>query len=393
MDIWNKKEFKFKSEISHYEQISNWVRKAESDINEYITNYNDYFVRNNKISKENKTQLDPLPRLILIPNIGLIGIGNNKKASKVASDIGQAWVETALSASSFGSFKPVGEKDTFDLEYWGLEQAKLGKKKAPKLEGHIVVITGAGGAIGKQISKEFKNAGAEIIAIDIDEKALSLTKNYCGKNTLGITCDITIEEQIEIAFQNIIEQFGGIDILISNAGAAWEGSIANMDETIFRKSMELNLYSHYFLSKKALNIFHSQDFSEENKESILGGQILFNISKQALNPGANFGSYGISKAALLALMRQISLEEGVNKIRANGINADRIKSGLLNPKMIENRSAARGLTEEEYMSGNLLKSEVLALDVAKAFLALADMKKTTGALLTVDGGNVAAMVR
>ena len=92
-------------------------------------------------------------------------------------------------------------------------------------------------------------------------------------------------------------------------------------------------------------------------------------------------------------MRQISLEEGVNKIRANGINADRIKSGLLNPKMIQNRSAARGLTEEEYMSGNLLKSEVLASDVARAFLALADMKKTTGALLTVDGGNVAAMVR
>ena len=125
----------------------------------------------------------------------------------------------------------------------------------------------------------------------------------------------------------------------------------------------------------------------------MGGQILFNISKQAFNPGPNFGSYGISKAALVALMRQISLEEGKNRVRANGINADRIKSGLLNSEMIKNRSLSRGLSEEEYMSGNLLKSEVLAKDVGKAFLGLALMEKTTGAIVTVDGGNVAAMVR
>ena len=112
-----------------------------------------------------------------------------------------------------------------------------------------------------------------------------------------------------------------------------------------------------------------------------------------MNPGPNFGSYGIAKAALVALMRQISLEEGVNKIRCNGINADRIQSGLLNQEMIKKRAASRGLSINEYMEGNLLKSEVLADDVAKAFLYLANMKKTTGAILSVDGGNVAAMVR
>ena len=132
-----------------------------------------------------------------------------------------------------------------------------------------------------------------------------------------------------------------------------------MNESIFRQSMELNLFSHFYASKKAIKIFHAQDYFENNEKNIIGGQILFNISKQALNPGPNFGSYGISKAALLALMRQISLEEGNNKIRANGINADRIRSGLLDSEMIKNRSKSRGISESDYMSGNLLKSEVL----------------------------------
>ncbi len=374
-------------------QIQNWMKNTTKELRKYIDEYNQYFERNNKLSQEKKTQLDPLPRLILIPGVGLIGLGNDKKSSIVAADIGQAWVETLLSAKSIGDFKPVSEKDTFELEYWSLEQAKLGKKKEPSLKGNVVVITGAGGAIGSNIAKEFKLAGAEVVAIDKDKNAANLTAKNCGGNSLGICCDITNNSQLEKAFDQIVNTFGGIDILVSNAGAAWEGSISNMNESIFRQSMELNLFAHYYASKKAIAIFHSQDYFEINKKNIIGGQILFNISKQALNPGPNFGSYGISKAALLALMRQISLEEGQNKIRANGINADRIRSGLLDSEMIKNRSKSRGISESDYMSGNLLKSEVLATDVAKAFVALADMEKTTGALLTVDGGNVAAMVR
>ena len=375
------------------EQIVDWVENSIERINNYITEYEIYFQRNSKLSKEKKKQLDPLPRLILIPNIGLIGLGINKKSSIIAADIGQAWIETVLSANSIGDFSPVGEKDTFDLEYWGLEQAKLGKNKPPLMNGKIVVITGAGGAIGNQISKQFKSAGAEVIAIDLNKDSANSIADSLGGDTLAIECDITNKKDVENAFNKIIRNFGGIDILISNAGAAWEGSIAKMDESLFRKSMELNLFAHYYVSKSAINIFHAQDFGEKDKENLIGGQILFNISKQAINPGPNFGSYGISKAALLALMRQISLEEGLNKIRANGINADRIKSGLLNEEMITKRAAARGISEVEYMSGNLLQSEVLATDVAKAFLSLSEMKKTTGALLTVDGGNVAAMVR
>jgi len=131
-------------------------------------------------------------------------------------------------------------------------------------------------------------------------------------------------------------------------------------------------------------IFRAQGF---------GGQLLFNVSKQALNPGANFGAYGIAKAALLALMRQYALEGGGEGIRANAINADRIRSGLLDDAMIQARATARGVSTATYMAGNLLGQEVAASDVAEAFVALAALARTTGAVLTVDGGNVAAMVR
>ena len=373
--------------------MSKWVEQTEFLLDQYIYEYEKYFDRNSKLSPDRKEQLDPIPRLNLIPKLGLIGIGFDKKSAKVAADIGQAWIETVLSAISIGTFSPVGEKDTFDLEYWSLEQAKLGKKNGANLSGFIVAITGAGGVIGSQIAKKFKQAGAEIIALDLNKNAAEETANSLSGVNLAIGCDMTKSKEVEEAFKKIVMEFGGLDILISNAGAAWESSISKMKEDIFRKSLEINLFSHYYASQKAIEIFHAQDFAGKQKDQIMGGQILFNISKQALNPGPNFGSYGIAKAALLALMRQISLEEGINKIRSNGINADRIKSGLLNPEMIKKRAKSRGITEDAYIKGNLLKTEVLAEDVANAFLALAKLEKTTGALLTVDGGNIAAMVR
>src|SRR5262249_25956408 len=151
-----------------------------------------------------------------------------------------------------------------------------------------------------------------------------------------------------------------------------------------RRSFEINFFSHQNVAREAVAIMKAQR---------LGGIILFNISKQAINPGANFGAYGTSKAALLALMRQYALEHGKDGIRVNALNPDRIRSGLLTPQMIAERAAARGVSEADYMAGNLLGLEVAAEDVAEAFVAQALMRKTTGDVMTVDGGNVAAMLR
>ena len=148
--------------------------------------------------------------------------------------------------------------------------------------------------------------------------------------------------------------------MVSNAGAAWQGRIGDVAEDIMRKSFELNFYGHQRVAQAAVKIMLAQG---------TGGCLLFNVSKQAVNPGPNFGPYGIPKAAALALMRQYALDYGADGIRANAVNADRIRSGLLTPDMITSRSKARGVSEKDYMSGNLLGREVTAEDVAQAFLA------------------------
>ena len=160
--------------------------------------------------------------------------------------------------------------------------------------------------------------------------------------------------------------------------------MAELDDATLRRSFELNFFSHQAVAQAAVRILKNQ---------AMGGVLLFNVSKQAVNPGPDFGAYGTSKAALLALVRQYALELGPSGVRCNGVNADRIRSGLLTDEMISRRAAARGVTTQTYMSGNLLGREVLAEDVAQAFVFAALMDKTTGAILPVDGGNVAAMLR
>jgi NAD(P)-dependent dehydrogenase (short-subunit alcohol dehydrogenase family) len=160
--------------------------------------------------------------------------------------------------------------------------------------------------------------------------------------------------------------------------------MAELDDALLRQSFELNFFAHQAVAQAAVRVMRAQS---------MGGVLLFNVSKQAINPGKDFGAYGTSKAALLALVRQYALELGSEGIRVNAVNADRIRSGLLTSDMIRKRAASRGLSEHDYMAGNLLGREVLAEDVAQAFVVSALLEKTTGNIITVDGGNTAAMLR
>ena len=156
---------------------------------------------------------------------------------------------------------------------------------------------------------------------------------------------MTKPEQVRAAFALVCERFGGVDILVSNAGAAWQGRIGEVSDELLRKSFELNFFAHQTVAQEAVRIMLKQG---------TGGVLLFNISKQAVNPGANFGPYGLPKAATMLLMRQYALDYGADGIRSNGVNADRVRSGLLTDAMIAARAKARGLSEAEYMAGNLL---------------------------------------
>ena len=359
-------------------------RAARDAVAAFVDDYKAYFVRNNARAGGAKTMLDPLPRVVLVPGLGLFGLGRSKKDARIAADLAETAVETITDAEAIGRFESISEADMFDVEYWSLEQAKLGNAKELPLAGQIAAVTGAGGAIGAATAKAFAAAGAEVALLDLDEGAARKTAKAIGGAALALACDVTDAASVRAAFDRIAETFGGLDIAVSNAGAAWQGRIGEVDEAILRQSFELNFYGHQRVAQNAVRIMLAQG---------TGGCLLFNVSKQAVNPGPSFGPYGLPKAATLFLVRQYALDYGHEGIRANAVNADRVRSGLLTDDMIAQRSQARGLSEKDYMSGNLLGREVTADDVAQAFLAQALALKTTADVTTVDGGNIAAAMR
>jgi rhamnose utilization protein RhaD (predicted bifunctional aldolase and dehydrogenase)/NAD(P)-dependent dehydrogenase (short-subunit alcohol dehydrogenase family) len=365
-------------------KTADFARAARAAVVTFISHYRDYFTRNNARCGSTKTMLDPLPRVVLVPGLGLFGLGRSRKDAAIAADLAEAAVSTITDAEAIGRFESISEADMFDCEYWSLEQAKLGSAKELPLAGQAAAITGAGGGIGAATAKAFAAAGAEVALFDVDVDKAAAAAKAIGGAAFAVACDVTDAASVDAAFAKVAERFGGVDIVVSNAGAAWQGRIGEVAEEVLRKSFELNFYGHQRVAQAAVRIMLAQG---------TGGCLLFNVSKQAVNPGPDFGPYGLPKAATLFLARQYAVDYGAQGIRANVVNADRVRSGLLTADMIATRSAARGVSEKDYMSGNLLGREVTADDVAQAFVAQALALKTTAGIATVDGGNIAAALR
>jgi len=355
---------------------------VEKAVAAYEAEYHAYFKRNNAKQAVKKTELDPMPRVILVPGVGLFGMGANAKAAGVAADLAENNVDVINDAEAMSTYAVIPERDIFDLEYWSLEQAKLGKAAEKPLARKIVVVTGGGSGIGAATARAFAAKGAEVAVLDRDGIAATSVAEQIGG--LPVSCDVTDSSSVDAAFDWVCENYGGVDIVVSNAGAAWQGRIGDVDDDTLRQSFELNFWAHQSVARRAVSIMQAQGN---------GGCLLFNTSKQAVNPGQNFGPYGLPKATTLFLMRQYALDYGSDGIRSNAVNADRIRSGLLDDNMIASRSKARGVSEADYMGGNLLGREVTADDVAQAFVDLALAKSTTAAVVTVDGGNIAAALR
>jgi NAD(P)-dependent dehydrogenase (short-subunit alcohol dehydrogenase family) len=365
-------------------KLDDFARSTRQAADAFVARCHQYFERHNKRAGGIEHELDPLPRVVLAPGLGLFGLGRSKREAAVAADIAEEWMAVVADAERIGRFESISEAEMFDCEYWPLEQRKLGARQEPPLAGQIAAITGAAGAIGAATAKAFAAAGAEVALLDVNLAAARQTATAIGSTALPVECDVTDAGSVRAAFDEVAATFGGVDIAVLNAGAAWQGRIGEVGEDVLRKSFELNFYGQQRVAQAAVKIMLAQG---------TGGCLLFNVSKQAVNPGPNFGPYGIPKAALLALMRQYALDYGADGIRANAVNADRIRSGLLTPDMIAARAEARGLSEADYMRGNLLGREVTADDVAQAFLHQALALKTTAHVTTVDGGNIAAAMR
>ena len=354
----------------------------EERLTEYRGAYRRYVEGQIAAKGVKKTPLDPDPRMILVPGLGLIGVGPTDKDARIAADIYEHTVEIIRDAEAAGAYQALPEPDIFDMEYWSLEQAKLGKAKPPPLGGRVVYVTGAASGIGAATARRFAGAGAHVFLVDRSGEPLErLARELgCGFRVVDVTDAAAVEESLWCA----VDRHGGLDGVVSNAGTAPQSPIADCSGEAFRDSLEVNLLSHQWVAAGATKILRAQG---------QGGFLLFNASKAAFNPGEGFGPYAVPKAALVALMKQYALEGGKHGIRANAVNADRIRTGLFPAEMVEARARARGLEPDAYFRSNLLGREVTADDVAGAFLALALAESTTGAVLTVDGGNIAASPR
>eukprot|EP00514_Thraustochytrium_sp_LLF1b_P009930 CAMPEP_0184544474 /NCGR_PEP_ID=MMETSP0199_2-20130426/3649_1 /TAXON_ID=1112570 /ORGANISM="Thraustochytrium sp., Strain LLF1b" /LENGTH=736 /DNA_ID=CAMNT_0026938655 /DNA_START=27 /DNA_END=2237 /DNA_ORIENTATION=+ len=363
----------------------------------YVEAYHAYFEENNKRVGGIKIELDPLPRVFLVENFGLFTVDADPKACSISADIYEHTATTimsCLSSSDAKKFEPISTEELFDVEYWDLEQAKLklGASKAGPLKGQVALITGGGSGIGLATAELFAKNGACIYILDMLEdrvkSGIETVAKAC-KNKFAVSgsvVDVTKPDQIEDAMHKACMLFGGIDIVVSNAGVVVQAApgIASVEPKQLELSMNVNFYGHQWVSAAAVRRMVTQG---------TGGSLLYNVSKAPLNPGPKLGPYVIAKAATLALMRQYCVEYGAAGIRSNCVNADRVRTQLFDMELVEKRANARGLTAEEYFKSNLLSREVLSNDVAEAFLSLTTAEKTTGAIFTVDGGNIAAAPR
>jgi NAD(P)-dependent dehydrogenase (short-subunit alcohol dehydrogenase family) len=248
--------------------------------------------------------------------------------------------------------------------------------------GKIVAVTGAASGIGLEIARTFAGAGASVVGLDVNAQGLEALVEQV--ECLALECDVTRQDSVDTAFARMAAECGGLDILVCNAGSASQAPIADVSICDLQHSFDLNFFGHQRVAQAAVRIFRLQGN---------GGLILFNISNQSVNPGKDFGPYGLAKAAELALMKQYALDHGHEGIRTNGVNAGRIRTGLMTDEMIQARATVRGISAHDYMAGNLLGVEVTARDVAEAFLHLALMEKVNAAVLTIDGGAMATSMR
>jgi NAD(P)-dependent dehydrogenase (short-subunit alcohol dehydrogenase family) len=362
--------------------------ELERDAQSYAEKYRAY-VNEGIAARGPRGQLDAAPRVILVPGVGIVSAGATAKDAAIAREIYQHTINVIRDATSVGSYRPVAPVDLFDLEYWPLEQAKLGKGSKPRLHGVIALVTGAASGIGRATAEVFLANGAHVMLCDRDADALSTARTKLASKHSGrvaaAQCDVVDRASVHEAFDQCIGAFGGVDLVVSNAGTAPQGLLHDADgERQLEASMEVNFWGHQVIARRAAEIMMAQGN---------GGALLFSASKAAFNPGPEFGPYAVAKTATVALMRQYAIDLGKQGIRGNAINADRIRTNLFGGGVLEQRAKARGLDPDAYFRANLLSREVTADDCAEAFLYLATAKSTTGCVITVDGGNAAAFPR
>jgi NAD(P)-dependent dehydrogenase (short-subunit alcohol dehydrogenase family) len=334
---------------------------------------------------------DATPRVVLVPGVGMFAAGRDRRTAGIVVDIYHHTIDVIGHASAFGAYVSLSAREAFDVEYWPLELYKLTLAPPEKeLARRVVLVTGGASGIGRAVARRLAAEGAHVVVGDLDEAGAQRTAEDVvgaagGGRALGLAMDVTSEASVRAAFEAAVLSYGGVDIVVSNAGIAHSAPVAAMDLADWQRSFAVNATGHFLVAREAMRVLVAQG---------LGGALVFVATKNVMAPGKDFAAYSAAKAAEAQLAKVLALEGAPHGIRSNIVNPDAVfqDSRLWSDEVRRQRAAAQGITvdqlEDFYRRRNLLGARVLPEDVAEAVLFLASDRssKTTGCTLTVDGG-------
>jgi rhamnulose-1-phosphate aldolase/alcohol dehydrogenase len=325
---------------------------------------------------------DPDARVVLIRNVGLVGVGTSPKAAGLSRDLYHRAIEVMAGAHALGGFVSLDREESHAIEYWPLELYKLSLQPPPgELQGQVALVTGAAGGIGRAVVEMLQSAGASVVGFDLDE------------SVDGVSGDVTSEADVEKAFAAAVDRHGGVDIVVSNAGVASSAPIEETTLAEWDRNHDILGTGYFLVAREAFRVMRRQG---------TGGSIIFVASKNALVAGKNAAAYSSAKAAELHLARCLAEEGGPAGIRVNTVNPDAVLQGsrIWDSSWREERAAAYGIEpgelEEHYRKRTTLGVNIVPADIAEAVLHFASPRrsgKSTGNVLNVDGGVPAAYPR
>lgn len=350
------------------------------DVQGYAAEYAQYFARHAPGARAPKTMLDPAPRVILDREFGVCAVGRSAKDARIVFDIYSHTAVAIQRSQRLGGWKALPEKDIFDVEYWDLEQAKLGKPgAAPMFAGEVALVTGAASGIGKMCVASFLARGAAVVGLDVNHAVATLHERA---DYLGIACDVTDGARLARSLEEAVCCFGGLDMVVLNAGVFPGGHrIGSLSDEEWRRVMRVNVDANLALLREAHPLLALAP---------RGGRVAVIGSKNVPAPGPGAAAYSASKAALTQLARVAALEWGADGIRVNTLHPNAVfDTGIWSDEVLAERAKHYGMTVAAYRKNNVLRVEVSSRDVAELAAEMCGplFAKTTGAQLPVDGGN------
>jgi len=348
------------------------------DVAGFADAYRSYVERNSGRATSALTPLDPAPRVVLDPEWGLLVVGETVKAMRVTHDVAVHTMDIIDAADRLGGYRSLGEGDTFDIEYWSLEQAKLAGRARKPLTGEVAIVTGAASGIGRAVAERLLDDGAAVVGLDLNP---SVADAFSEESWRGVVGDVSDGDVLAEAVDLAVRDFGGVDMVVVGAGIFPPSQpIAELDDGAWDRAFRVNVTAPARLLRA------SQPYLALAPR---GGRVVLVSTKNVAAPGPGVAAYSASKAAAAQLARVAALEWAEHGIRVNQVEPDAVfDTAIWTPELLKARAAHYGLTVEEYRTRNLLHVEVTSATVADAVAAFCEsFPATTGAHLTVDGGN------